>query len=553
MNVFCFVLGLSFLQEGLTNQSNPNAGLLNVTGLLNLDSGLDPDFDEDALFSSTQLSDLVQSSPSVVPRSSSGVGSNVSSFISVDVNSIVSPNVSLSHVSQNVTSSHVMSIVSPHVASSDVKDRVSLYVTNQDNVVVSQNVTSHINVVSPSVSSHVNVVSSSVSSHVNVVSPSVSSHVNVVSSSVLSHVNVVSPSVSSLVNVVSPSVSSHVNVVSPSVWSHVNVVSPSVTTHDNFVSPIVSSTNATQVRPFVSSLESSNVSSHIGQTVLSHVGQTVPSHVRQTVSSHVSQYVSSHVDQNVSSQVSPNVSPHGNSGFEFESDSIFSDRENIDPANRMENVDVSEDGTNSSILHDEGVDENSVSQHSDEGGADLGQGAATEEEGAEEEGAEEEGADVDQPLEGPSGHSDSNSEGKWLTYSELMLDSYPAKSKIIYLKAYKMFERYLKSMKQFVPNLAPTEIQILNYIHYLKHEKNMAPTTLWSTYSRVNACVKRLFGFSLKSFVRVSDVLKSYESGYKVKKASIFTPQEVHISIKVTLICCFYISFKMFSFYLKFC
>ena len=128
----------------------------------------------------------------------------------------------------------------------------------------------------------------------------------------------------------------------------------------------------------------------------------------------------------------------------------------------------------------------------------------------------------------PAGDNvDSNSEGKWLSYSELMLDSYPAKSKIIYLKAYKMFERYLKSKKQFVPNMAPTEIQILNYFYYLRHEKNLAPTTLWSTYSRVNACVKRLFGFSLKNFVRVSDVLKSYESGYKVKKASIFSPQEV--------------------------
>ena len=85
----------------------------------------------------------------------------------------------------------------------------------------------------------------------------------------------------------------------------------------------------------------------------------------------------------------------------------------------------------------------------------------------------------------------------------------------------------MKSQKQFVANVVPTEIQILNYFHYLKNVKHLAPTTLWSTYSRVNACVKRLFGFSLKNYVRVTDVLKSYESGYKVKKASIFTPQEV--------------------------
>jgi len=136
------------------------------------------------------------------------------------------------------------------------------------------------------------------------------------------------------------------------------------------------------------------------------------------------------------------------------------------------------------------------------------------------------------------------SEGKWLTYSELMMDSYPSKSKVIYLKAYKNFERYLKSQNKFVPNTRPTELQVLNYFHYLRNEKKFAPTTLWSTYARVNACVKRIHGFSLKSFVSVSDCLKSYESGYKVKKASVFTPGEVNLSIKVTFIlfvccCCF--------------
>ena len=133
-------------------------------------------------------------------------------------------------------------------------------------------------------------------------------------------------------------------------------------------------------------------------------------------------------------------------------------------------------------------------------------------------------------------NGDLNNEGNWLTYDELMLDSYPAKSKMIYLKAYKQFERYLKSKKQFIPNVAPTELQILNYFYHLKNERNLAPTTLWSTYARINACVKRLYGFSLKSYVRVSDVLKSYESGYMVKKASTFTPQEVWLSIKVTLV-----------------
>jgi hypothetical protein len=111
-----------------------------------------------------------------------------------------------------------------------------------------------------------------------------------------------------------------------------------------------------------------------------------------------------------------------------------------------------------------------------------------------------------------------------------MVDSYPSKSKVVYLKAYKDFERYLKSMKKFVPNAEPTEEQVLNYFHHLRHVKKFAPTTLWSTYARINACVKRLYGFSLKKYVRVSDVLKSYETGYTVKKASTFTPGQVCVN-----------------------
>ena len=108
-----------------------------------------------------------------------------------------------------------------------------------------------------------------------------------------------------------------------------------------------------------------------------------------------------------------------------------------------------------------------------------------------------------------------------------MADSFPVKSHVVYLKAYKAFEKFLKARNQFFENSPPSEEQMLNYFHFLKHEKKWAPTTLWSTYARLNACVKRKYGFSLKAFVRVGDSLKSYESGHHVKKASIFSPQEI--------------------------
>ena len=123
--------------------------------------------------------------------------------------------------------------------------------------------------------------------------------------------------------------------------------------------------------------------------------------------------------------------------------------------------------------------------------------------------------------------ADISVEGNWLNYADLMSDSYPAKSKVVYNKAYKLFERFLKSKKQWQPNVAPSDLQVLNYFYYLRNELKWAPTTLWSTYARINVVMKRLYGVSLNSYKRVSDVLKSYESGHTVKQAGIFTPQQI--------------------------
>ena len=118
-------------------------------------------------------------------------------------------------------------------------------------------------------------------------------------------------------------------------------------------------------------------------------------------------------------------------------------------------------------------------------------------------------------------------EGKWHSYAELMHESYPAKSKVVYLKAFKLFEKFLKSRNQWEPEVVPTELQVLNYFFYLRNELKWAPTTLWSTYARINAVMIRVYGTSLKSYCRVANVLKSYDSGHSVKQASIFTPQQI--------------------------
>jgi len=135
-----------------------------------------------------------------------------------------------------------------------------------------------------------------------------------------------------------------------------------------------------------------------------------------------------------------------------------------------------------------------------------------------------------EPTPGPSSNSDEvalTAEGNWLSYADLMTDSYPAKSKVVYIKAYKLLEKFLKSKNQWVANERPTELQVLNYFHYLRHDLKWAPTTLWSTYARINAVMKRLYGVSLNSWSRIGEVLKSYDCGYVVKKAGVFTPQQI--------------------------
>ena len=116
--------------------------------------------------------------------------------------------------------------------------------------------------------------------------------------------------------------------------------------------------------------------------------------------------------------------------------------------------------------------------------------------------------------------------GNWLSYDQLMSETYPAKSKAVYQAAYTNFELFLKSEKKFEPNVAPDETSFLNYFRYLRNVKAWGASTIWSTYSRLNAVLKRRYGSSLKLYPGITDLLKSYEVGHRVKKASVFTPQQ---------------------------
>jgi len=125
----------------------------------------------------------------------------------------------------------------------------------------------------------------------------------------------------------------------------------------------------------------------------------------------------------------------------------------------------------------------------------------------------------------------SSSEGKfqWRTSADINQDTFPRKSKAVYKDAYIKFQRFLKANGRFVQGVAPTEEDFQNYFRFLKDDQHFVASSLWCTSAKLNACLKREFGIKLQDFPCVSELLKSFDYGHVVKKAKIFSPQEVLI------------------------
>jgi hypothetical protein len=142
--------------------------------------------------------------------------------------------------------------------------------------------------------------------------------------------------------------------------------------------------------------------------------------------------------------------------------------------------------------------------------------------------AHEEGDGKDQVAnENLPARNESGGKFVWRSAKEVSKDTFPLKSKEVYKQAYKQFERFLKAQNRFVEGSAPSEEDFLNYFTYLKVDRHFAPNTIWCTSAKLNACVKREYGFKLQDYPSVSELLKSFDQGHIVKKAKIFTPQEV--------------------------
>ena len=99
----------------------------------------------------------------------------------------------------------------------------------------------------------------------------------------------------------------------------------------------------------------------------------------------------------------------------------------------------------------------------------------------------------------------------------------PSKRK--YLKVWCEFKERAVNSGEFEERM-PTEDEFAEYFRYLRLEKKLSSSTLWTTYSIVNAVVKGKYGERLQKYPRLTTLLKSFDTDTK-KKAAVFEMEEL--------------------------
>ena len=99
---------------------------------------------------------------------------------------------------------------------------------------------------------------------------------------------------------------------------------------------------------------------------------------------------------------------------------------------------------------------------------------------------------------------------------DILNETLPEKSKELYLKRWMDLMDFMGE-----PARRPTETDYLQYFDFLKTTKNHAVSSVWSIYSSLNSIHQREFNEKLQSFPRVTQLLKTYNTTYERKVASI--------------------------------
>ena len=97
-------------------------------------------------------------------------------------------------------------------------------------------------------------------------------------------------------------------------------------------------------------------------------------------------------------------------------------------------------------------------------------------------------------------------------------------SRKLYAIAFNQLREYLGKDLEIEP---PSEKELLDYFKYLRLEKNMASSSLWTTYSKINGICKAKYSFNLKQYYRVTSLIKSFDVDIKTK-AKIFSVVDIN-------------------------
>ena len=76
-------------------------------------------------------------------------------------------------------------------------------------------------------------------------------------------------------------------------------------------------------------------------------------------------------------------------------------------------------------------------------------------------------------------------------------------------------------------SVPPTEDEITNFLQY-RRDQGMKGTSLWSYFSHLNCVIRQYHNFRIQNrFPRITELLKGFCKGETIKKALIFTPNQL--------------------------
>ena len=95
----------------------------------------------------------------------------------------------------------------------------------------------------------------------------------------------------------------------------------------------------------------------------------------------------------------------------------------------------------------------------------------------------------------------------------------------------KLYTKAFNQLREFVDNdletRPPSEEELLNYFKFLRFDKKLASSSLWTTYSMINGVCKGKYSLNLKTLCRVTSLIKSFDTDVK-KKADIFAGSDIN-------------------------